>query len=161
MEKSKSSSLYGEEKALPAYEIVKREILDSFYNCSMLLKDMKFHDLSKEGKFMFYDFCAEISHFFTILRDDAMEEIKNEGNIEANREDREKFAYLLNLDKDMESPNFLLKSSFKVTSEDYLKFLSYFRLLSRLIHYLNIKNIKIKTIAPDKAVLEGFGISVS
>ena len=47
-----------------------------------------------------------------------------------------------------------------ISDKDYKQFMYYFRLLSKTIHHLNIKNIKIKTIAPDKAVLEGFGITV-
>ena len=78
MEKQKHTSLYGDEKALPSYEIVKREILDSFYNCCAYLRAMKFQNPKGEGKNFFYDFCSEVAHLFLLLRDDVNDIIAKE-----------------------------------------------------------------------------------
>lgn len=157
MEKKSYDKLYGDEKALPSYEIVKREILDSFYECNALLRDMKFQNPRMAGKDIFYNFCSEVAHLFMKLRDDIMEEIKKNEK-DTDKEDKEKFSYLLKLDESIEKPEFFLKNKYGIGDEDYKEFLRYFRLLSRFVHKMGIKNIKIKTIAPEFSVLEGTGL---
>jgi len=155
MEKQKYDKLYGDEKALPSYEIVKREILDSFYNCNAYLREMKFQNPMGVGKNIFYDFCSEVAHLFMLLRDDIVDELEKH---KGKDEDKESFAYLKKLDKKIEDPQFFMKNKSGIGDDDYKEFLYYFRLLSKLIHKLNIKNIKIKTIAPEFSVLEGTGL---
>lgn len=157
MEKYKHDKLYGDEKALPAYEIVKRELLDSFYNCNAYLRAMKFQNPKGAGRNLFYDFCSEVAHLFMLLRDDIIEYIASKEK-DNDKEDKEKISYLLKLDSAIESPNFLMKNVAQINEEDYKTFIHYFRLLSKMLHYLNIKNIKIKTIAPEFSVLEGTGL---
>ena len=119
---------------------------------------MKFQNpRSSSGRDIFYDFCSEVAHLFMLLRDDVFDYTEKKEKKE-DKLNKEKISYLFNLDESIENPQFLLKNRALVGNEDYKEFLQYFRLLSRLIHLLNIKNIKIKTIAPEFSALEGTGL---
>lgn len=153
MEKNNEDNFFGDEKALPLYQVVKEEIAKSFYEANNLLQQMKFQNRAI-AKNTFYMFCSQVTHLFMLVRNDIIEYIEKKEK-KADREDYNKFSYLLNLDDDVDTPNFKMKDLYKVGEEDYLIWIRYFKLLSRFIYDLGITKIKIKTIAPDFSVMEG------